>query len=109
MQRLKEGVRLLGISPVMCMAHSIVASVFDHFGYECVVTSGIEGTHSWSSEHYKGDALDYRSKHITHQVDKGLILDTLREALGQDFDILIESVGTANEHYHVEYDPKKYY
>lgn len=109
MQLIKEGVRLLGINPVMVLAHSIIASVFEYYGFDCIITSGIEGKHSWGSDHYKGDALDYRSRHIPNKVDKNLLLETLKKALGNDFDILLEGVGTANEHYHVEYDPKRDY
>lgn len=103
---LKPGVRLLGLRPEMAIAHTEIALLFLPFGH--VISGGIEGTHSYGSEHYTGLALDYR----LHQVPpekREVLYTSIKDALGADFDVLWEARGTSEEHLHVEYDPKAPY
>lgn len=109
MIRLKATVRLLGLRSEMVMAHTIVASVYAQHGHDCVITTGIEGTHTYGSEHYTGLALDYRLNDILPVEHRAKIAGAVKAALGQDFDVLHEDAGTAEEHLHVEYDPKSPY
>lgn len=109
MIRLKTGVRLLGLRPEMVLAHGIIAAAFAEHGHDCTVSTGIEGTHSPGSEHYAGLALDYRLNDVQPVEHRVVIVTTVRDALGADFDVLHESRGTPNEHLHVEYDPKSPY
>ena len=109
MIRLKSTVRLLGLRPEMVLAHTIIASIYAHHDHDCVITTGIEGTHSVGSEHYTGLALDYRLNDIHPPEDRGRITVDAIAALGKDFDVLREGAGTEQDHLHVEWDPKTPY
>jgi|APSaa5957512535_1039671.scaffolds.fasta_scaffold10843_6 hypothetical protein len=66
---------------------------------DAVITSGRDGVHSQTSLHYEGKALDLRTRDLdTDTVTK--YAQALRQCLGDDYDIVIES-----DHIHVEYDP----
>lgn len=66
-----------------------------------VITSGSDGAHMEGSKHYTGEALDVRSKTLNAKTRDGFIA-TLRAQLGPSFTVLLEDVGTANEHVHVQ-------
>ena len=99
---LKAGVRLAGLQPQMVLAAMVVNEIYGDT--ECVITSANDSKHSAASLHYKGCALDFRTHNYTN--DKVYLRDKIKAALGQDFDVVLEAVGTPNEHLHVEYDPK---
>lgn len=97
---LKEGVVL---PPELAMAFAI-ASVFDEFkamGCKCVITSGIDGKHSAGSLHYVGLALDFRIRDVPAD-ERERLRSKIAANLGPGFDFIIE-----NDHYHLEYQPKK--
>jgi len=73
-----------------------VDALFAALRSEAVVTSTYEGNHSPSSLHYANAAYDIR---LAPDSVSGFV--KLREALGKDFDVVLEG-----DHYHVEYDPK---
>ena len=98
--RLKNGARVIGLSNEMLFAAMVAGHVYDRYNKECTITSGTDGTHSRGSEHYKGDALDFRTRHLA-EGEKDKIGLEIRERLGPDYDVVIE--GT---HIHVEFDPK---
>ena len=86
----------------------LVKKVMWEFGYDCVVTGGLEGTHGLYSAHYRGMGLDFRSQHIPVGM-RGLVYDNLCTTFGCDpngigttYDVLWESRGKPNEHFHVE-------
>lgn len=99
MNRIKRGVRIPpGISgPVILWA---VSSIYAKYDKDCVLTSGIEGKHGWSSEHFKGDAFDFRTRNLPPGVP-AKVAQEVRSALGEEFDIVLHET-----HLHVEYDPK---
>lgn len=66
-----------------------------------VITSGSDGTHMDGSKHYTGEALDVRSKTFNATIRSGFIA-TLRAELGPPFTVLLEDVGTPNEHIHCQ-------
>jgi hypothetical protein len=68
--------------------------------YELVITSVTDGKHSPNSLHYVGYAFDMRTRDLS-QVDKKNLAVDLREALGQEFDVVVEKT-----HIHVEFQPK---
>lgn len=103
---LKAGVRLTDLCSQMVLADSIIKEVFRNFGVPCVITSANDSKHSATSWHYKGRALDYRTKYPGLDGREQELRDEVKEALGPDFDVVLEAVGTDNEHLHVEYDPK---
>jgi hypothetical protein len=99
MLRIKKGVRIPPASAYATIV-SVAESVYRDHGYDCIITSGIEGDHGHSSEHFKGDAADFRIRHLD-EGDEQIIKHDLTEALGFDFDVVLEDT-----HIHVEYDPK---
>lgn len=104
--KLKSGVRLTDLSPQMVLAASVIEAVFHSFGVECVITSANDSKHSEHSLHYKGRALDFRTKYEALNGREEELRDAVKNSLGPDFDVVIESVGSDNEHLHCEYDPK---
>lgn len=102
---LKPGVKLQMLQPQCVLALMICASVYESMGAQtCVVTSINDGKHSDLSLHYEGYAFDLRTKDF--QGDGLALRDAIAEALGRNFDVVLESIGKPNEHLHVEYDPK---
>lgn len=99
--KLKPGVRILGLRAEIVIAMQIAESIAVRHGRELVVTSGIDGSHSRGSAHYKGDAFDMRIRFFT---TPQAVRDDLAAALGADFDVVLET-----DHIHVEYDPKDPY
>lgn len=83
-----------------------IAPVFASHGVETVVTSGCEVfKHTVKrSSHYRGDAIDCRSKHLT-KAAKPKVLADLRQALGEDFVVILEAVGKPWEHFHIHWSP----
>ena len=104
--RIKTGVDLRGLSPIWGVAFPLIQQIFASFHYDCIVTSANDGMHGPHSLHYKGKALDLRTKHL-QMMDKATIIDTIRESLGAQFDVVFEDAGLANEHLHCEFDPKE--
>lgn len=95
---LKAGVELSGLSPQMVMAALVVCSLAE--GEETVVvTSGSDSYHSSKSKHYRGDALDFRTR---NRPDAEAWAERVKAALGRDFDVILEET-----HLHVEYDPRR--
>ena len=95
---IKSGVDLRGLTPQMAIAYTIACRCYGQ--YDCVITSASDGKHGPNSLHYNGQALDLRTRHINGQ-GLQLVVDKLKEALGSQFDVVLES-----DHMHVEFDPK---
>lgn len=104
---LKHGVDLRGIHPVWGVAYPIIKGTLNDYNAQCIVTSANDSKHGANSLHYKGKALDLRTKHIRDSITKVAIVNKLKESLGPQFDIVLESVGLDNEHLHIEFDPKE--
>ena len=98
---IKNGVDLRGLTPQMAIAYIIACRCYGQ--YDCVITSASDGKHGQNSLHYKGQALDLRTRHINGQ---GLqaIYNKLKESLGEQFDVVLEA-----DHIHLEHDPKTPY
>ena len=74
-----------------------VVAIYGSYGYDLIITSTYEGTHSPGSLHYFNDAYD-----ISNPPDhKDEIIRKIRDSLGKDFDVIDE-----DNHIHIEYDPK---
>jgi len=82
----------------MAIAYTIACKCYGQ--YDCVITSASDGKHGPNSLHYSGQALDLRTRHI-HGQGLQLVVDKLREALGSQFDVVLES-----DHIHLEFDPR---
>jgi len=107
--RLKDStVSIKGFKTELVLALFIVDQVMKEQGQEALITSGSEEStrHGKTSLHYDGGASDLRSKWFSHPE---MVLALCKEALGDnpDIDMILEYEGKANEHFHIEYQPKR--
>lgn len=93
----------------MFYASIIIEGVLNGHGYECIITSGSDGSHGHGPSkpgkadgtlHDDGEALDYRNRMIPVP-ERELIRKDISKALGPDYDVVLEK-----DHFHVEHDPK---
>lgn len=101
--KLKDGVSLVGVQWQMFAAAIIVEAVYEHFGYDCIITAGSDGKHMQGSLHYRGLALDFRTMMIL-DADQPEVAKMVKEKLGESYDVVLEH---DPDHLHVEYDPKE--
>ena len=107
MLSLKPGVRILGLTSQACLIALVVERIYAKYGADCVVTSGTDGKHGFSSDHYIGNSLDFRTHPLRAlNLDPYEIHKEVKAALGAEFDVILEFVGTDQEHLHAEWDPK---
>lgn len=102
---IKNKTILYGISPEMCIIHSVVVSIFERHGYGWAITSAVGRKHMDKSLHPVGFAIDYRSKHLPNTSVKQQLFQELKQAL-PCCDLLLEDLDGEQEHYHIEFDPK---
>lgn len=99
-----DSVDVSGTHRMLWFAIFTAAEIWERHGAELVLTSVKDGEHPGGTRpsfHPRGLAFDAR----THNLEAPMILcEELRAALGPDFDVLLESRGSANEHVHVQYD-----
>lgn len=98
---IKAGVDLRGLTPQMAVAYTIACTVYQRHNYDCVITSGSDGKHGPNSLHYSGKALDLRTNNLRSESVHPIYLK-LKQALGEQFDVVLES-----DHIHLEWDPKE--
>lgn len=105
--RLKAGVRLTDMTPQILLAMLVTEQVYEEYGFEVVITSINDGTHSVNSLHYLGRAVDVRVRdpHGSWSMPGDIrvkVVDEITRRLGDNnYDIILES-----DHIHEEYDPK---
>lgn len=107
--KLKPGVRLRGLRPEVACAIIVCNSVYGRVsqGGEFILTSVCDGLHSErASLHYAAAAFDFRIHDLPDLATKTTLHAEIADALGADFDVILEAPGTDNEHIHVEYQPK---
>jgi len=105
--KLKPGVKFGNPVMAICFASQVAESVFTKYNYGYIITSVNDGKHSEGSKHYTNEAIDIRTKHLPDDgVLKKQVASEIKEALGEDFDVILESLGGQSEHIHCEYDPK---
>ena len=104
--KLKSGVKLTDLSPQIVLAMMVAEEVFAEFGVPLVVTSVNDGKHSAESWHYKGRAFDARTKYPDLDGRESELRDKVKEALGDDFDVVMEAIGEDREHLHVEWEQR---
>lgn len=103
----KRGVKFTRLVPQMALAAAVCDGAFNRHGCDCVVTSCDDGRHGRSTLHGKGRAFDLRINNIA--IDRARDVHTLiTQALGENYDVILETYtkNPANNHIHVEYDPK---
>ena len=102
----KEGVVFKALRAEIYIILPALEAIFDKVNRQCVITSAADGTHKHDSFHYKNLALDLRSRDLPNEQVKLDVLLSLRDALGENYDVILESLGNPGEHYHLEFDPK---
>lgn len=97
--RLKNSnVTLYGLSLEAVTAIERAMRVWNQHGMQSLtITSARDGNHMEGSKHYTGDAIDLRIWSIP---DPTGMRDELQTALGDDYDVILET-----DHIHVEWDP----
>ncbi len=100
MPKLKPGVRLTGIRPETLLAVMVAERAYNQAGHELVVTSCVDGKHGRGSLHYSGAAVDLRTRDVPSDAMQEIVAE-IREALGADFDVILET-----DHLHIEYQAK---
>lgn len=105
--RFKRGVSCRGITPELLLAIQVANECHFKMGYDCIITSLLDGQHSRGSRHYLGHAVDLRVRHIK-DIHRETIADEIRARLSPlgDFDVMYEDVDTDNAHIHIQYKPK---
>jgi len=107
---LKPGVKLKDLVPQISLAIAIAHSIFPLYagGGKMTVTSCNDSKHKVGSLHYLGRAVDIRFNALSGitPADRVKLARLVRNALGAEFDVLHEYIGTDNEHLHLEWDPK---
>ena len=104
--RIKEGVRLVGLSNQILLAATVALALWNEEfpDVELCITCGSDGKHGRASKHFVGNAIDIR----TFSLPGGYVGDgakrataKLKDLLGSEFDVVLEG-----DHIHVEWDPK---
>jgi len=100
--RVKPGVQFALIAPGGFRILSAIDQTAAKVGVDLTITSGTDGEHSGPTDpHHRGEAYDVRSQDLTDD-NKGLVLATLEDFLGNRFYGFLESAGTDNEHFHIQ-------
>lgn len=97
---IKQGVKAAGLQPEILLAIAEAREVWREFDAELVITSLLDGRHMKDSLHYKGLAVDLRTRHLL-KPDRATAAARLRVALGPEYDVVLHTT-----HIHVEHDPK---
>ena len=97
--RLKQGVRINGITPEMVIGVIIIMDAIEKYG-NLTITACTDGKHMRGSKHYTGNAVDIRTWTIPKEKEREFAGE-LKGALGTNFDVVLHTT-----HIHVEYHPK---
>lgn len=96
-------INLFGMQPQLVLALLVTAQVYEEFGYEeMVITSLNDATHSVSSKHYDGAAVDLRCSEAWGFTRIPEMVEAIKDRLGRHFDVIFEE-----DHLHIEYDAKR--
>lgn len=99
---MKAGASLNGLDPIVYMYGIPVIDAIHRvvIGRDAIITAGTDGQHMAGSLHYRGRALDVRTRDLT-PAKKQELRDALARGLGPGWDVIVEPT-----HIHIEYDPK---
>ncbi len=92
---------MLGLVPQMSVVLFVLERLYQAAGVSCVITAGNDGSHSETSEHYAGRALDFRTRDLHPEAIKDIAAGA-QAAIGGDYGVLLEA-----DHLHVHYRPKR--
>lgn len=100
MIKLKETADFFGLKTEMIFPILFLDSFFDKIEKEFVLTSGTDWIHtSEFSDHYKGYAIDFRTRHLTEEEQKNL-LNTFKIKMNSDYKLILHDT-----HAHISYRP----
>jgi len=96
-----------GLRPEILLGAIKVEPIFAYYQVDLIITSGREKyKHSVErSAHYRGDAIDVRSKNLPISANKIEVLNRIKDILGPDYVCVFENAGKANEHFHIHWSP----
>lgn len=100
--QLKDSVRCDGISPALCWIFWCLNEYARQSQIPIIITSISDGKHVVGSRHYSLEAIDIRSKNFPTRESKREFRSRFELILGEQFRVLLESEGRANEHFHVQ-------
>lgn len=100
--RWKDTVSFTDLHPAMLLAALRIEQLCS--GKELWITSGNDSTHMKNSKHYKGKALDFRTKTLGTIAERRALETKVKAALGPEFYVELEDAGKANEHLHVQFN-----
>lgn len=102
-----QGAQVMGLRSQAYLALPHVVETWrDHRGPRPVITSGNDGRHRRDSRHYLGQAIDIRGNNLEPSAGKAMARD-LQTRLGPSYFVQFETFpNPANNHLHLEYDPK---
>ena len=101
MLQFKKGVDESNISREVWFAIGVAFTLLQGEKKNCVVTSLRDGKHLPTSLHYRGQAVDLRTRHLS-PTQKSSFHISLYESLNPiGYDVILEK-----DHIHIEYDPK---
>jgi hypothetical protein len=105
---LKKGIAIDNLCVQLLLSIIVINDLFKELKKDCVITACTNGTHSYSSLHWCGRAVDIRSKVFGESDEKKKIVIIVREKLGslKDYDFILENLNLENEHFHLEWQPK---
>lgn len=98
----KKGVKIFGIRPELMMAFQIAEGVYSKYNTDLVITSIVDGRHSYASLHYCGCAGDIRTRNLPKADSIQAVGEEIRQALTEEYDVVVES-----NHIHIEFQPKR--
>ena len=99
--RLKDqNINTIGIKPELIIAIMVANDVYKEYSKDMVITSLNDSTHSYSSLHYAGAAVDLRTSYFNDQ-EKAEVVSKIKDRLNGDYDVVLES-----DHIHLEWQPK---
>ena len=102
----KRGVSIEGCNSGILIAAIRIEPLCAKYNNDLVITSGSEKyKHSAQrSAHYRGDAIDIRTK-TTPKPDRLKLLKAIRRKLGPDYVVIHEGIGKPYEHFHIHWSP----
>ena len=94
-----------GLAPAGQLIYDVLLALTKNYPFNMTITSAYDGVHSGPGDpHYRGEALDIRSQHLT-RAQKARVVADLQAALyvsPRRFYAFLEAPGTRNEHFHVQ-------
>ena len=96
---IKNGVIMQVLKMPMQKVLGVADKVYKVHGQELVVTSALDGTHSPTSLHYYGYALDFRTRYFKDDLESWQVLKEIQSKLGDDYTCIFEG-----NHIHVQYN-----